>query len=79
MRRKLKKFKHLVDGCKMTIDDVYNFIQSWNAHVAIANSYKTRRSMLKLYNDLFDGYKMTKKYNHIKGGRNGELLQADKW
>lgn len=35
--------------------------------------------MLRLYNDLFDGYKMTKKYNHIEGGRNGELLQADKW
>lgn len=79
MRRKLKKFKHLVDEGKMTMDDVYNSIQSWYAHASIANSYKTRRSMLRLYNDLFDGYKMTKKYNHIEGGRNGELLQADKW
>ena len=79
MRRKLKKFKHLVDKGEMTMDDVYNSIQSWVAHSAIADSYKTRRSMLRLYNDLFGGYKMTKKYNHIKGGRNGELLQADKW
>lgn len=35
--------------------------------------------MTKLYNDLFDGYKLTKQYKHVKGGKNGELLQADKW
>ena len=35
--------------------------------------------MLKLYNDLFDGYKLTKKYEHIKGGKSGALLQVDKW
>lgn len=79
MRRKLKKFKRLVDRGEMTLDDVYNSIQSWVAHSAIAKSYRARRSMLRLYNDLFDGYRMTKKYTHIKGGKNGELLQADKW
>lgn len=35
--------------------------------------------MIKLYNELFDGYRVTKKYEHIKGGKNGELLQTDKW
>ena len=79
MRRKMKKFKRLVDSEEMTLDDVYNSIQSWVAHSKIAKSYCTRRSMLRLYNDLFDGYRMTKKYTHIKGGKNGELLQADKW
>lgn len=79
MRRKLKKFKRLVDRGEMTLDDVYNSIQSWVAHSEIAKSYRARRSMLRLYNDLFDGYRMTKKYTHIKGGKNGELLQADKW
>ena len=34
--------------------------------------------MMKLYNDLFGGYKLTKKYKYLKGGKNGELLQADK-
>ena len=79
MRRKMKKFCRLVAEHKMTLDDVYNSMQSWVAHSEIAQAYRTRRSMLKLYNRLFDGYKMTKKYEHIKGGRNGELLQADKW
>lgn len=79
MRRKLKKFRTLVDKGVMTYDDVYNSIQSWLAHAKVAHSYKTKRNMLKLYNDLFDGYKVTKKYEHIKGGKKSELLQADKW
>ena len=79
MRRKLKKFRHLVDDGCMTLDDVYNSMQSWLAHTKVAMSYHAKRNMLKLYNDLFDGYKLTKKYEHIKGGKDGDLLQADKW
>lgn len=79
MRRKLKKFRKLVDEGRMSLDDVYNSMQSWLAHSKVAMSYHTKRNMLKLYNDLFDGYKLTKKYEHIKGGKNGELLQVDKW
>lgn len=79
MRRKLKKFRGLVDSGDMTLDDVYNSMQSWLAHTKVAMSYHAKRNMLKLYNDLFDGYKLTKKYEHIKGGKNGELLQTDKW
>ena len=79
MRRKLKKFRHLVDDGKMTLDDVYNSVQSWCAHTKVAMSYHAKKNMLKLYDELFDGYKITKKYNHLKGGKNGELLQADKW
>lgn len=79
MRRKLKRFKRLVDNGEMTLDDVYNSMQSWVAHSKIAMSYRTRRNMLRLYNDLFDGYRLTRKYAHTEGGKNGELLQADKW
>lgn len=79
MRRKLKKFKHLVDDGSMTKDDVFNSVQSWFAHSYVANAHHARKNMTKLYNELFDGYKITKKYNHVKGGKNGELLQADKW
>lgn len=79
MRRKLKKFRRLVDNNQMTLDDVYNSIQSWLAHSKVAMGYHARRNMLKLYNELFDGYKVTKKYEHIKGGKDGDLLQADKW
>lgn len=79
MRRKLKKFRRLVNEGKITLDDVYNSMQSWLAHSKVALSYHTKRSMLKLYNQLFDGYRITKKWEHMKGGKNGELLQADKW
>lgn len=79
MRRKLKKFRGLVDRGNMSLDDVYNSMQSWLAHSAVAMSYHARKNMIKLYNDLFNGYRITKKYKHIKGGKNGELLQTDKW
>ena len=79
MRRKLKKFRHLVDDGNMTLNDVYNSMQSWCAHTKVAMSYHAKKNMLKLYDELFDGYKLTNKYNHLKGGKNGELLQADKW
>lgn len=79
MRRKLKKFRRLVDYGKMTYDDVYNSMQSWLSHSKIAHSYTTVRSMLRLYNDLFGGYRITKKYKYAKGGNASELLQTDKW
>lgn len=79
MRRKLKKFRKQVDIGRMTYDDVFNSFQSWLSHSKIAMAYNTKRSMLKLYNELFDGYKVTKKYERIKGGKADELLQTDKW
>lgn len=66
MRRKLKRFKHLVDVGKMKIDDVFNSIQSWVAHSKAASSYQTRKRMLKLYDELFGGYKITRKYRHAQ-------------
>lgn len=79
MRRKLKKFSGLVGSGRMTIDDVYNSMQSWVAHSYVAQSYHARKNMFKLYNELFNGYKITRKYNYVKGGERGELLQADRW
>ena len=79
MRRKLRKFRKKVDSGEMTLENVYDSMQSWLAHANVAMSYHTQRTMLKLYNELFCGYRLTKKYDHIKGGKNGELLQTDKW
>lgn len=79
MRLKLKKFRKLVDQGKLSYDDVYNSIQSWLAHAEIAMSYQTQKTMLKLYNELYDGYKITKKFEHYKGGKKYELLQTDRW
>ncbi len=64
MRRKLKKFKRLVECGKRTVDDVFTSVQSWLAHSKAANSYQSRKKMLKLYDQLFDGYRLTRKYRH---------------
>lgn len=64
MRRKLKKYRVLVDEGKMSLDDVYASMQSWLEHAKIAQSYKTTKSMLKLYDKLFDGYKITRYWKH---------------
>jgi hypothetical protein len=36
-------------------------------------------NMINLYNKLYDGYKLTKKYQYTEGGKNGKILQIDKW
>lgn len=82
MRRKLKKYYYRVQQGLMSLDDVYNSIQAWLSHAKLAKSYKTVKNMLKLYNELFDGYKITKKFNKCRfntKGRYYEILQADKW
>lgn len=64
MRRKLKKFRRMVDDGRMSLDDVYNSMQSWMAHSEVAMSYYPIRNMLRLYNELFDGYRITKKWRY---------------
>lgn len=39
-------------------------MQSWLEHSKIAKSYQSRKSMLKLYDKLFDGYKITRYWEH---------------
>ena len=80
MRRKLRKFARLVGCGKMSLDDVYNSFQSWVAHTNGTMSYKTMKSMMRLYNELFGSYRLTKKYKHIAKEVDGNgILQADKW
>lgn len=62
MRRNLKKYYNKVKNGEMTLDDVYNSMQSWIAHAEIAESYKDVQQMLKLYDTLFGGYKLTAVY-----------------
>ena len=60
MRRKLKKFRAKVDEGKLTLDNVYDSIQSWLAHTRVAKSFRTVRNMLRLYRRLFNGYRLGK-------------------
>lgn len=57
MRRKLKKFRRLVDEGKMTLDHVFQSFSSWFGNAAYADSYRTRKRMLSLYNKLFHRYR----------------------
>ncbi len=62
MRRKLKKFVHLVAEGKMSLNDVYNSVQSWLSHAKLAKSFHAIRRMMALYDKLFGGYRLTKKW-----------------
>lgn len=75
MRRKLKKFNGLVKEGRLSLDDVYNSMQAWLSYSKAALSYHTKRSMLKLYNQLFDGYRITRKWEH----KNITIPRNDKW
>lgn len=75
-RRKLKKFRNKVDMGKMTLDDVYNSMQSWLSHAKYASSFHSVQSMKKLYNDLFNGYRMK---SNKKGATQNEVLRDYKW
>lgn len=77
-RRKLIKLKAKIDNGERSIDDAYNVMQSWLAHSAHANCYTTRQSMLKLYDELYGGYKITKNWKKKNGGK-FNVLKTDKW
>jgi hypothetical protein len=54
MRRKLRKFKRLLEQGKMTHGDVYDAYQSWRGNYRKRfNAYHRIRFMDKLYNELF--------------------------
>ena len=62
MRRKLKKLSRIVEKTNVTKDDVYASVQSWASHAKIARSYHAVRNMMKLYDDLLGGYRLTYRY-----------------
>lgn len=53
MRQKLKSFKIKVNEKKMSVTDVYQSWQSWQAYAHNFDAYKTLQSMTALYNRLF--------------------------
>ena len=54
MRRKLKKFKSLIDANKMSFDDLRRAYQSWRGnYIRRFNAYYRVQYMDKLYNELF--------------------------
>lgn len=56
MRRKLKKFKRLMDAGKMTLDDIRISYRSWRGYISHTDCFKTVQSMNKLFIDLFKSF-----------------------
>lgn len=52
-RRKLKKFKVFLETGRMSMEDIRCSMQSWLASTDKAMAYKTRNSILRLYEELF--------------------------
>lgn len=52
-RRKLKKYRGLVDDGRMEVTDARNSFRSWYGSYEKLLSYRTKRNMKALYNDLF--------------------------
>lgn len=56
-RRKLKRFRRLVDSGNMDLDDVFESMQSWLGHAKETSSWHARKSMIRRYCELFNGYR----------------------
>ena len=76
-RKRLKKFREKVSDNKMTLQDVYNNMQSWNAHAKLAKCFLITKTMFNLYDNYFGGYKMTRKYyrNHPNEKRRKKVVR----
>ena len=68
-RRKLKKLKKKLDEGKITFADVQQAYNSWKGYISYFNSYRTLRSMDKLFNQLFNDYKGRRYKNNGKEDR----------
>ena len=70
MRRKLKKLHKMFECGEIDIVDIYNSIQSWISHTRGTKSKSTIKNILNLYETLFEGYKLIKRWKadlcHIK-------------
>lgn len=73
-RRKLKKLHQKYLNGERTLEDAYNSMNSWLGTLHYTNHhYHTEKSMLKLYDELFDGYKITNKWFRMEEQRKADL------
>ena len=79
MRRKLRKLSVKYNDGTLSLNHVYDSMQSWLAHAKIADSYKTVGSMLRLYRKLFGKKFRMKKDLKINKGGGDNILQNDRF
>lgn len=66
-RRKLKALRRKLDEGKIQFSDVRQAYNSWSGHIKHFDSYRTRRNMDKLFNELFQ-----KEIKAERSGNNGK-------
>lgn len=74
MRRKLKRYRHLVDEGRMNVGDVFDSVRSWDERARLARSYRTRGRIYRLAGDLY-GRDMEEMLKRRRRGK----VQIDKW
>ena len=55
MKRKIRKFRGLVDSGKMTLDSVVQSYASWTGHISHGNTYHLRQNMDTYFFSYFPG------------------------
>ena len=65
-KRKMKSFKKFLDQKEMSIELVEQQYSTYIGNIKKYDCYKSIKSMDKLYNELFSGYKKKKKKKHHK-------------
>lgn len=61
MRRKLKKFRKMVDVGSMTIEDALSAYNSWRGYITVFNSHRAVRNMDNLFHQLFGDVPINRK------------------
>ncbi len=82
MRRKLKKFRKLVDSGKMTLESVERSYASWRGHASHGNTYHLLKNMDALFYALFPELKIPKgdktdgsKHKQPRSGQQDQVRQ----
>ena len=79
MRRKLKKLHGKYIRGEITVDAVYDSIQSWIAYARYASAYTSIKHMLELYCILFGNYKINKLRSNRRKEEKKDVLQDIKY
>jgi hypothetical protein len=67
MKRKIRKFRGLVDSGKMTLDSVVQSYASWTGHISHGNTYHLRQNMDAYFFSYFPELKPSPKGDNTHG------------
>lgn len=78
MKRKIRKFRGLVDSGKMTLDSVVQSYASWTGHISHGNTYHLRQNMDAYFFSYFPELKPSPKGDTTHGPKLSNLANKSK-